>query len=143
MVKSSIQKVDDPDLVKEFIEHSGNSIRTFRYFYNRKYDVICNHLVTYLLYDDSGFPIGYGHLEFEKGKFWLGIAISEKFKGCGFGTKMMSKLIEFAIEKKLLSIFLTVDIENITAINLYRKCGFRTIDHFSESIQIMRLDLSL
>jgi ribosomal protein S18 acetylase RimI-like enzyme len=143
MVNCSIQNVNDPNLIKEFIVNSGNSIRTFRYFNNRNYDVICNHLVTYLLYDDSGFPIGYGHLEFEGDKIWLGIAISEKFKGCGFGTKMMRKLIEFAREKKVLSIFLTVDVENITAIILYQKCGFLTIDHLSESIQMMRLDLSL
>jgi GNAT superfamily N-acetyltransferase len=143
MVICSIQKVNDPNLVKDFIVNSGNSIRTFRYFNNRSYNVICNHLVTYLLYIDSSFPIGYGHLEFEGDKLWLGIAISEKYKGCGFGSKMMRKLIEFAIEKKVLSIFLTVDIENTNAIILYQKCGFLTINHLRENIQMMRLDLSL
>ena len=143
MVNCSIHKVNDPTLVKDFIANSGNSVRTFRYFHNRNYDVICNHLVTYLMYDDSGFPVGYGHLEFEGDKLWLGIAISEKFKGCGFGTKMISKLIEFAKEKNILSIFLTVDIENTNAIILYKKCGFLTINHLSESIQMMRLDLSI
>lgn len=143
MVKYSIKKVEDPNLVKEFILHCGNSVRTFRYFNTRNYDVICNHLVTYLFYDDSGFPIGYGHLEFEEGKLWLGVAISEKFQGYGLGTKMMRNLIEVAKEKKALSIFLTVDVENITAITLYKKWGFLIIDHLSESVQMMRLDLSL
>lgn len=143
MVNCSIQKVIDPNLVKEFILHSGNSIRTFRYFNNRNYDVISNHLVTYLLYGDSGFPIGYGHLEFEGDKHWLGIAISEKFKGCGFGTLMMRNLIEFAKEKKVLSIYLTVDNENISAIKLYEKFGFQKINHLNESIKMMRLDLTL
>jgi len=143
MVNYYIQKVNDPNLVKDFILNSGNSVMTFRYFNNRSYNVIYNHLVTYLLYDDSGFPIGYGHLEFEGDKHWLGIAISEKYKGLGLGTKMITKLIDFASEKKILTIFLTVDVENKNAINLYQKCGFMNIDHLSESIQMMRLDLSL
>jgi GNAT superfamily N-acetyltransferase len=143
MVNYVIKKVNDPNLVKEFVLQSGSAVKTFRYFNSRNFDVICNHLITYLLYDDLGFPIGYGHLEFEGDKLWLGIAISEKFQSFGFGKIMLTHLIEFAKEKEMEFIYLSVDIQNIFAINLYQKFGFQSIGKMNDSVQLMSLDLSL
>ncbi len=67
------------------------------------------------------FPIGFSHLEFEGDKLWLGIAISEKFQSRGFKKIILTRLIDFAKEKEMKFIYLSVDIQNILAINLYKK----------------------
>lgn len=138
----TICKVNDPILVENFVRNAGNSLLSFRYFNSRSYSVIHNHLVTYLLYiSNQGNAIGYGHLEFEADKLWLGIAISELYKGKGFGKKMLSHLLDTANEAKADYIYLSVDIDNKTAINLYERFGFLKVEERNETIQIMRLTI--
>lgn len=113
-------------LVSDFIQSSGTALENFRYYKTRPLEVLQKHLVTYLYcYSDS--PVAYGHLDIEDTIIWLGIAVSEKYQGKGFGKKMMKQLISFAEKHQLSPIRLSVDEENKKAIQLYHKFGFKTV----------------
>lgn len=138
-------KYPDTNLLKEFIDNAGSSLKSFRYFQKRPLEVIQEHLCTFLLVDEKT-PVAYGHLdvtdeetiaancgsEESKGKrektIWLGIAVSEKHTGKGLGLMMMNQLISFAKQHKVPQIKLSVDNENTVAIQLYEKLGFKLLE---------------
>lgn len=132
-------KINDSESLKEFLNNIGDSEISFRYFKNRDIDVINNHLLTCLLYENS-IPIAYAHLDEENGKVWLGIAVIENKKGKGFGNMLMQHLINFATEQNLNEIYLTVDLQNINAIKLYQKYHFE-IESKKNEYYLMKLIL--
>jgi GNAT superfamily N-acetyltransferase len=129
--------ISDLDLLTNFIQSSGDSLKTFRYYEKRDFKIISNHLLTILLFFNN-MPIAYGHLEKEDDKIWLGIMVSESEKGKGYGKVIMSYLISFCMENKFSNIFLTVDKNNLNAIYLYQKFDFKIFSEFSESSLIMQ-----
>jgi GNAT superfamily N-acetyltransferase len=129
--------ISDLDILKNFIQSSGDSIKTFRYYEKRDFKIISNHILTALLFFNNK-PIAYGHLEKEDDKIWLGIMVSESEKGKGFGKVIMSYLTSYCKENKFSNIFLTVDKNNSNAIYLYQKFDFKIISEFSESSFIMQ-----
>jgi ribosomal protein S18 acetylase RimI-like enzyme len=138
-------KYPDTKLLQRFIEEAGSSLKTFRYFQKRPLEVIQNHLCTFLLLEGEE-PVAYGHLDVEdeatvssacgsdekivpgKKTIWLGVAVSEKHVGEGYGALMMKQLLDFAKENHLPEIKLSVDNSNTAAINLYQKLGFKLIE---------------
>jgi GNAT superfamily N-acetyltransferase len=134
-----IKKITIPDLeiLTNFIQSSGDSLKTFRYYEKRDFKIISNHILTALLFFNNK-PIAYGHLEKEDDKIWLGIMVSESEKGKGYGKVIMSYLISFCVDNKFSNIFLTVDKDNLNAIYLYQKFDFNIVSEFSESSLIMQ-----
>lgn len=96
-----------------------NNSEHFRYFNKRNFDVINNHIYNSLYYIEDEI-IGYGHIEFEDGKNWLGIFITDKYRGKGIGSIILEDLLNNSSKDT----HLTVDKENISAIKLYKKFGF-------------------
>ena len=123
--KTSLRSINfmETDLLEQFLSKAGDSSRTFRYFSKRPLQIIKNHLVTYILCEGS-HPVGYGHLDQEDEKVWLGIALLPEYKGKGYGNLLMETLIDHAKSKKKGIIHLSVDNDNQPAINLYKKFGF-------------------
>ena len=78
--KIYFQKVTDKQQIEAFLKKIPNGRRSFRYYDSRPLSVFKNHFVTYLLYSDN-VPIAYGHLEYEKGSNWLGIAVADEYSG--------------------------------------------------------------
>jgi ribosomal protein S18 acetylase RimI-like enzyme len=113
IVKNSSPSVNE---VEEFFKI--NKSLNFRYFDKRNYDSINNHKYTCLYIVDDVY-VGYGHIDTEEDKNWLGIFVSERYRGRGLGKLIMDDLL--SIEN---DIYLTVDVDNIGAINLYKKKGF-------------------
>ncbi len=127
----------DEILIKHFIDIAGSSLNTFRYFETRDFDVLDNHKVTILgLLNNT--PIAYGHLDEEEDKIWLGIAIAEKFKAKGFGSVIITFLIDFAKNNNINEIYLSVDKVNVMAISMYKKYGFIIYEDIDNSIFIMK-----
>lgn len=93
---------------------------TFRYFDKRTKDCFKNHVYHFILKDESS--IGYGHLDYEDEKLWLGMCVFDSFVGKGYGRLILKKLIENRNGREL---YLSVDKENFKAINLYLSEGFR------------------
>jgi len=54
-----------------------------------------------------------------------GFAVKASAKGKGVGTEMLSGIQQKAIEESKKRIELTVSPENIAAVHLYKKCGFK------------------
>lgn len=103
-------------------ERISNGGHYFRYFDTRPVSVCENHILTLVAMLDDEI-IGYGHLDPEYEKVWLGICISDMHVGKGLGKRIMKKLIDYA-DINLMKLHLTVDKDNLTAIYLYRIYGF-------------------
>lgn len=134
-----IEKItlNDLNILSDFIKNSGTSLETFRYFDKRDLKTISNHIITILLFFNNK-PIGYGHLETEDNRTWLGIMVSESEKGKGYGKVIMSYLISYCKKSNFSTIFLSVDKSNISAIQLYQKFGFEIFSDFSSKSLIMQ-----
>lgn len=113
---------DDIELLKAFIELNTNSIKSFRYFDKRDYSIINNHIYTALYYNDNKC-VGYGHLDSENDRIWLGVVVSDDEHGKGIGNFIINNLVNNTDR----DIYLTVDTNNYNAIHLYEKYGFLKI----------------
>lgn len=51
--------------------------------------------------------------------------VKEEFRGKGYGTKLINKAINLAKKQKADSVELNVNRDNLAAINLYKKSGFK------------------
>jgi ribosomal protein S18 acetylase RimI-like enzyme len=118
--------------IKNFFDLNQKNQKTFRYFKKRGVDALKNHKKTILAFDNNQY-IGYGHLDFDSDKTWLGIMVCDDCTGKGIGSKIMKKLLENVVEE----IYLTVDKNNALAINLYEKNNFNVINEF-ESYFLMK-----
>lgn len=126
------------ELVTKFLQLAGSSLDTFRYFDKRSLDVIDNHKLT-LLGVSRSMPIAYGHLDYDdKGRLWLGIAISENHIGRGYGREIMNSLLSYAENNNLLEIYLSVDKLNEKAISMYKKNGFEVSGKHGDNVLIMK-----
>ena len=109
-----------------FIESLGEEQESFRYFKSRSLEVLENHVFTFLLLLGDT-PVGYGHLDAEDNKIWLGILVKQEHQGKGFSKKIMQVLVHKAQELRIENIHLSVDNDNQRAIGLYERFGFVAI----------------
>jgi ribosomal protein S18 acetylase RimI-like enzyme len=109
--------------LKLFFKKNKKSKKNFRYYNTRKFDIIKNHLVTILYYRDN-VCVGYGHLDEEENKVWLGIVVDEEHQNLGIGGLIMDDLLSKYKE----TIHLSVDKTNINAQKLYKKKLFTIIE---------------
>jgi len=96
----------------------------FRYFDSRDETVFNSQLYHVLLKDESSY-VGYGHLDAEPNKLWLGMCVFDSHQSKGYGKMILNHL--FNIQTPYSKINLTVDKENVAAVNLYISNGFRII----------------
>jgi len=122
-------------ILDEFIKKNPNALKTFRYFTNRPYSIIKNQIVCNLYSNDIEY-LGYGHLEKENNKIWLGIMVSDTQVGKKYGNQIMDDLISQSDE----DIYLSVDKNNLPAIKLYKNKNFEIIDN-KENNFIMKLKI--
>jgi ribosomal protein S18 acetylase RimI-like enzyme len=109
--------------VETFIEN-GPDQKHFRYFNHRDLSCLKNHLITLVGCLDNQTPMAYGHIDNERGQYWLGISVYDNYQRKGYGQQMMDELIRSFHDSDLEELFLTVDKDNMGAFNLYKKCGF-------------------
>ena len=62
----------------------------------------------------------------------LGIGTKRGYRGMGIGTTLMKELVLRARRNRVKRISLTVSSENVNAINLYVKFGFKTVKEVAE-----------
>ena len=127
-------------VIKEFIDRMGDSSKTFRYFDKRPVEVIKQHLVTMIGFDDGGFPVSYGHLDPAGGDVWLGVCVAEGFRGKGLGTEMIAALKQVARKMGIAVVKLAVDRVNTTAIRTYENMGFAK---YSEDERLLYYSIDL
>jgi RimJ/RimL family protein N-acetyltransferase len=78
---------------------------------------------------DRGEIIGYisaqiRYVKRNQHSAYIVVGIREKYRNQGIGTEFFKKLNEWALEKKIVRLELTVICTNKAAINLYKKSGF-------------------
>ncbi len=120
---------NDAPLLQKFLESAGSSLERFRYFSNRTFDVLKNHLLTVMILDDEENPLAYGHLDFEGGTVWMGNCVIETEIGKGYGNKITQLLLNYARDFNIEKIKVSSDDDNYPAINLYESFGFRQTEH--------------
>jgi ribosomal protein S18 acetylase RimI-like enzyme len=138
MIKRIKNNSEDIALLSTFIKNSGNSLEKFRYFNSRDLSVIADHIYTILILDINQNPVAYGHLDPDQEIVWLGICVSEKATGNGYGDKIMTNLIDEASKISLKEIVLKVDSNNTKAISLYQKHFFQILSEEKGKFFIMK-----
>ena len=113
---------------------------TFRYFESRTIDIIKNHVITLLLIKGEEI-LGYAHIDYDKNsdRNWFGICILPTHHNKGYGNFLMNNILIKSKNKKICSIYLTVDNTNTYAIKLYSKHNFNEITK-NEKFITMLLD---
>jgi len=106
--------------IKKIIDKNKNLKSTFRYFDSRNEKCFDNHFYHFILNNPE--PIGYGHLDYDQNKMWLGMCVFDSFVGKGYGKVILKNLID---NKENNILHLSVDKENYKAINLYLNNGFK------------------
>lgn len=122
-------------ILKSFLENPISD--SFRYFKNRSLDVIQSHVSTLILEYENKY-IGYGHIDCDSIKNWIGICILEEYQGKGFGKLILNRLIEIANVKSIKQLYLSVDKNNIKAFTLYEKMGFEIIQDGKDKYFMMK-----
>lgn len=126
------------DNLNVFLKNAGSSLNRFRYFSSRDVEITRNHICTILLVNDNSEPVAYGHLDPEDNKVWLGICVSEKYINQGLGSIVMSILTEKADSIFVNELYLQVDIDNQSAVQLYKKFNFEIIENKFEKFFVMK-----
>ena len=89
----------------------------------------------------DGKIVANGSLETNKTKRYshraeLSITVLKSHWRCGIASSIINKLIEFAKEKEILSIYLDVRADNVAAISLYKKFGFKKIGTYENYFKV-------
>ena len=136
-------------LVGEFFDQMGGESRAFfnrgswnqkdalGYFEGKDRDVVRWMAV------DQGRMVGYVFLwDLKKGVPWLGIAVSEDYKGRHLGRSLMQTAREYALSQGKGGILLTTHIANLRGQGLYERCGYERMGiHTSgEILYMLRFD---
>ena len=108
--------------------------KTFRYFDSRDETYFNNHFYHFILNDSE--PVGYGHLDYDDDRMWLGMCVFDSYVGKGYGKLIFKTLID---RRENHSLHLTVDKDNFKAINLYLSNGFKIYKQ-TEKIFYCKLD---
>ena len=99
-------------------------INSFLKYFNTKINYI-SEFNKYLIYSIDDKNIGFIDFSFIYDRIELNYIYVEKlYRNKNIASKLMDKLIEFAIDNKCINITLEVDESNDAAINLYKKYGF-------------------
>lgn len=95
----------------------------FRYYEKRTpEDSINNHVYTIVGYFDNEI-VSYGHIDKLYDRYWLGICVSDNKINNKYGTKTLIQLLDWC-SKNINIVYLSVDIDNVIAIEFYKKYGF-------------------
>jgi ribosomal protein S18 acetylase RimI-like enzyme len=131
--KLSYKNIKDLEELNFFLHSNPIGSKTFRYFSSRDLLVIKNHIITCLYYDNEDI-IGYGHLDYENEKTWLGVIVSDSHTSKGYGNMILDDLISSTNDE----IYLSVDKNNYVAQNLYKKKQFIKIQENNKNIIMLR-----
>jgi len=112
-------KLSDLDLLNKFLNENLLEEYTEKFLKNNIFikfvGILDNHKIKALLV----YSIYYDRIEIDN------IAVSSSFRHKGLASSLMSFLTDFASKEKIKNITLEVNVNNIEAISLYKKFGFK------------------
>ena len=94
-------------------------------------EIVCS-----MLEKERGEYIGNtGLMDMADGAGELGIVITANMQGKGYGTEAVRAMVRYGMDQLGLSrLFLKVYPDNVRAIHVYEKCGFREYDRTAEDV---------
>ncbi len=112
------------ELLYNFLSDASEISEHFRYFRTRDpKNILSQHVYTIVGIDEeTQQAIAYGHIDYEE-KYWLGICVLNSYCGRGYGKQIMDDLLLYA-DTRDIPLSLSVDVDNVPAINLYKKYKF-------------------
>ena len=137
----SLKKEDKGALVDFFISLGPKTLYLWNRFGNRFPRRHARHVAAVQtakpLREEQGFVViadgkivGYCYLRFfpdkpqKKGTVSLGMVVRDAFQGCGVGTLMMKRMIDWSQKKKMRKIWLATYADNRLTEHFYKKFGF-------------------
>lgn len=69
--------------------------------------------------------LSFSSVETFKHKAEFGVTVHDDYQNMGLGTEMVNHLLDIARKKRLKKVFLLVNTDNVRAVHVYKKCGFR------------------
>lgn len=117
------------NFIIDIIKNNKNT--NFRYYNNHKSSIIKNHIITVLLFDSDKLAIGYAHIDYDinNNKYWFGIYLEEKYRNKKIGDIVLKYILSHNKLFNINEINLSVDIDNINAIKLYKNNGFNIVNN--------------
>lgn len=80
----------------------------------------------FFIAEENGNIVGYAGLQMVLDEGYVtNIAVTKEARGKGIGKTLVNELLSFAAQKELIFVSLEVRESNLTAISLYKKCGFK------------------
>lgn len=95
-----------------------------------------NHNEDYFIVLDKGESIGFLNTTIEGNKGFFDIGLVKKYRGKGYGKKLLETAIQYLNEKEVEEICLTVIEKNNIAYEMYKKRGFRVYKKLSDWIEL-------
>lgn len=91
--------------------------------------VLSNDNYVYFVNEEQNNIIAYvgASISYEQGDI-LSICVDETLRNKGIASSILKYLIEYLKDKKVNQLFLEVEEENLPAVNLYKKFGFKEIN---------------
>ena len=99
---------------------------SFRYFKTRVFDIAIKTHVLTVLYTIDDADVGYAHVDIDTKtqRAYFGICVIPEYQQKGIG----SMLLEYVLSIYDGVLYLTVDNDNMRAINLYKKYNFTCVE---------------
>ena len=136
MILLQIDMINYKEYIKEndisyLLDLSSNGIKFFKYFNKRPLSTVLDHKYNVMYYFNEE-PVGYGHLDHDSDKLWLGILVSDHHTGKGYGKLIMTNLIKAYKNMSYDCLYLTVDKTNVGAQKLYESFNFEVNDIYDD-----------
>ena len=125
-------------LLNEFIQK--NNSKFFRYYDKRDINIIKNHIFTVILKNNEDNIVGYAHIDHENDTYWTALCVLSDYQNKGYGKYLMKNLHNFAVGESIETLHLSVDIDNMIAMNLYLKQGYHIIN-ITQKYYVMKKSL--
>lgn len=134
-----IRKIDDKDILLEKADKSDSqeikkqdSIYWGEELNDDEIEFLSN--IDIFMIKKSNNIIGKIHVEYSDNYAYIfGFGIKPEYRCNGYGRDALRKTVDLILEKNIENIKLDVACENITALNLYKECGFKqksVMDYF-------------
>ena len=125
-------------LLNDFLEKNNSNF--FRYYEKRDLTIIKNHVFTVILKNDEDDTVGYAHIDHENDIYWVALCVLHDYQQNGYGKYLLDNVHDCAVNKNIETLHLSVDVDNMIALNIYLKKGYHIID-ITQKYYVMKKSL--
>lgn len=96
--------------LQNYLDKAGEHLNYFHYYNDKPFEIVYNHLVTYVGTDAKLNPLIYGHLDYDpdENKTWMKLALTEHGKRSDGRGKMIKRLMDDAVRRGISELFISL-----------------------------------